>query len=123
MQRYTCSDLCYPGWPFFTPDGNKVVFSRGTTPDFVTISSRPRAHVAFDRLFIVDVGTKGVHELSNANGIGAVSSTDLSHEYMPTMMPVASGGEFWIFWTSRRTYGIYPQTGGASWNPISGADA
>jgi hypothetical protein len=26
-------------------------------------------------------------------------------EYVPTVMPVALGGYFWVFWTSRRTYG------------------
>jgi hypothetical protein len=100
----TCSDLCYPGWPFFTPDGKKVIFVRGTQPDFAGLAPGfGRYSPSPSKLFIVDVTTKVAHELAFANS--GASSMNLGYEYFSTVMPVASGGQFWAFFTSRRTYG------------------
>ena len=105
----TCSDVCYPGWPFFTPDGNKVIFVRGTEPDFFGYApGLGRMSPSVSKLYILDVATKKAHELVNANS--GPSSMDLGYDYASTVMPVAAGGKFWAFFTSRRTYGnvAYP---------------
>jgi hypothetical protein len=104
MFNDTCSDVCYPAWPFFTPDGKKVIFSRGTEPDFYsTAPGLGRSSPAISRLYIVDVASKVARPLANANA--GMTSMDLGYEYFPTVMPVAAGGQFWMFFTSRRTYG------------------
>jgi hypothetical protein len=100
----TCNDLCYPGWPFFTPDAKKVIFSRGTEPDFASMApGLGRNSPSTSKLFIIDVATKVAQPLANVNA--GMTSMNLGYEYFPTVMPVAAGGQFWMFFTSRRTYG------------------
>ena len=109
----TCTNLCYPGWPFFTPDGKKVIFARGTQPDFAgNAPGLGRDGPSPSKLYIVDVGTRVAIPLANANAGGP--SMDLGYEYFPTVMPVAAGGRFWMFFTSRRTYGNAAYAGLAS---------
>ena len=102
----------FPGWPWITPDNKEVVFVLGNTPDYV--SSYPsRLTLAQSDLWTVDIATQQARPLNRANGYGAGGGAtylprptrDEHLTYFPTMSPVASGGYFWVFFTSRRTYG------------------
>ncbi len=118
----TCAEPCYPGWPFFTPDNKRVVFARGCSPDFA--HAPPRLLPKKSLLYVVDLELAAatgydpgrlaeyVTALDAANGRrpdGSIylprADAEYRWEYVPTVMPVAAGGYFWLFWTSRRTYG------------------
>jgi len=73
----------------------------------VTLMSATLSH-----LMIVDVATgqSSAIPLSQANGYSAGTTSYLPNadndlEYYPTVSPVSAGGYFWMFFTSRRTYG------------------
>ena len=95
----------FPGWPFFTPDGLEVIFALGNGSDYATIQDPPAGlQVNRSNLMIVDIRNKNARPLDLANGKGlAVRDQDLN--YYPTVSPVAAGGYFWAFFTSRRSYG------------------
>ena len=106
----------FPGWPFFTPDSRKVVLAIGTRNDFVSqlpvISPPIMDSTGRSSLIIVDVASGQARPLDIANGFrngqsylpaGAGRDNDL--EFFPTVSPLAAGGFFWAFFTSRRTYG------------------
>ncbi|MBM4361169.1 MAG: hypothetical protein FJ104_00695 [Deltaproteobacteria bacterium] len=101
----------YPSWPFFTPDGNQVVFALGTNSEYVsqlpdpilaTAAMRPASR---GQLRVVDVNTGAAVELGRANGRGYLPPDDQDWEYFTTVSPVAAGGFFWAMFTSRRAYG------------------
>ena len=95
----------YPGWPFFTPDGVAVVFALSNGSDHATIQDPPTGLVVNrSNLRIVDLKWKTVRPLDFANGLG-LPARDRDLNYYPTISPVAAGGYFWVFFTSRRTYG------------------
>src|SRR5262249_19055339 len=97
----TCTGPCYPAWPFFTPDGKGVIFELTSEPDFV--SAMPgRDTPAKSELWYVDVATKKAVKLQS---IAPLNPADDLLDYYPTVMPVAVGGKFWLFWTSRRQVG------------------
>jgi hypothetical protein len=108
----------YPGWPFVTPDGKAVIYVLGTRSDFVSqlpalTVPPPLAAAGRSNLRITYLDALGQSTpLDSANGFrggqtylpaGAARDSDL--EFFPTMSPVAAGGYFWLFFTSRRTYG------------------
>jgi hypothetical protein len=88
-------------WPAFTPDGKYVLYQDGVGEDLATWDSNT------GRIFAIDVATKEIIYLSrlNADGYAPAGARDLNKNYEPTIAPVASGGYFWIMFTSRRTYG------------------
>lgn len=88
-------------WPAFTPDSRFVIFQDGTGDDLVTWSGNTGRIFAYDRM------TKQMVYLSELNGDGYMPQgfRDENKNYEPTISPVASGGYFWIMFTSRRTYG------------------
>ncbi|MET0595405.1 MAG: hypothetical protein ABW133_22090 [Polyangiaceae bacterium] len=95
----------YPGWPFFTPDGMEVVFSLGNGSDFATIQDPPTGLlVNRSNLWIVDLKFLTKRALDLANGL-PLAMRDQNLNYYSTVSPVAAGGYFWVFFTSRRTYG------------------
>jgi hypothetical protein len=95
----------YPGWPFFTPDGLEVVFSLGNGSDYATIQDPPTGlQVNRSNLYIVDLKFLTKRPLELANGLG-LPARDMDLNYYSTVSPVAAGGYFWVFFTSRRTYG------------------
>jgi hypothetical protein len=97
--------MLYPGWPFFTPDALELVFALGSGTDYATIEDPPTGLVVNrSNLYIVDVGTRQARSLDLANGRN-LPMRDQNLNYYPTVSPVASGGYFWVFFTSRRTYG------------------
>ena len=98
----SCTGPCYPAWPFFTPDNQGVIFSMTSDPDFAQAfpgrdqpSKSELWYVAMDSLQAVrmDNANKGLEEIDKVNN------------YYPTVMPVAVGGYFWMFWTAVRDYG------------------
>jgi hypothetical protein len=119
---YKDSGSNYPGWPFFTPDGNSVIFVLGNASDFATIPPMgftgigpiqgSGASVASSDLYIVNLSSPGkAIALDQANGFKNGASylpwgtRDQHLNFYPTVLPVSSGGYFWIFFTSRRQYG------------------
>lgn len=98
----SCTGPCYPGWPFFTPDGKGVIFSLVSEPDFAQAFPGRDAPSKSD-LWYVDVGTLEVVRLDNANR--GNRPIDELNNYYPTVLPIAIGGYFWMFWTGVRDYG------------------
>ncbi|HVU03035.1 MAG TPA: hypothetical protein VHE30_14845 [Polyangiaceae bacterium] len=112
VRRIFKHDTLYPGWPFITPDNQEVVFVLGDAPDYV--SAYPdRPATAHSDLWTVDIATGNARPLNRANGYmtqGAATylpagARDEHLEFFPTITPIAAGGYFWVFFTSRRTYG------------------
>jgi len=103
----------YPGWPFFTPDGLQVVFALGNGSDYATIQDPPTGlFVNRSNLAIVDLRQRPHRPLDLANG-KTLPVRDQDFNYYPTVSPVSAGGYFWVFFTSRRTYGnvmVQPET-------------
>jgi hypothetical protein len=99
----TCSGPCYPGWPFFTPDGRGVVFLLTNEPDF-TSAFPGRETITKAELWYADVASGQTVKLANANA-------NAQDNFYPTVMPVALGGYYWLFFTSKRPYGnkVYPE--------------
>jgi hypothetical protein len=98
----SCNGPCYPAWPFFTPDGKGVVFSLTSDPDFAQ-AFPGRDAPSKSELWYVDVETLERVRLDNANrGLEAI---DEENNYYPTVLPIAIGGYFWMFWTAVRDYG------------------
>jgi hypothetical protein len=100
----------YPGWPFFTPDNKGVIFVLGNAADYV--SSHPgRLFPEPSDLYYVDIASRQAVRMSRAGGFNGNTSylpyspRDERWEYFPTVSPVAAGGYFWVFFTSRRNYG------------------
>jgi hypothetical protein len=96
----------YPGWPFFTPDGQKVIFALGNGSNFATAQDPPLwLQLNHSDLHVVAVdGASPAIPLDLANGL-SLPARDQHVSYYPTVSPVAAGGYFWVFFTSRRTYG------------------
>ncbi|MFO0759080.1 MAG: hypothetical protein U0359_21490 [Byssovorax sp.] len=88
-------------WPAFTPDNKYVVYQHGVGEDLATWSGNT------GKIFAVNTQTKQVTFLANLNGDGYMpqGARDENKNYEPTIAPIASGGYFWIMFTSRRTYG------------------
>jgi len=87
-------------WPTISPDGQWVVYERGTGAD--TRSGNADMYMASATTPNEEV------RLSKLDGDGypfAAGSRDLSWNYEPSFAPVAAGGYFWVVFTSRRTYG------------------
>ena len=98
----SCNGPCYPAWPFFTPDGRAVIFSLTSEPDFAQ-AFPGRDAPAFSDLWYVDLETQEIVRLENANR--GLEDIDQRNNYYPTVMPVAVGGYFWVFWTAVRDWG------------------
>jgi hypothetical protein len=96
----------FPGWPFFTPDAKKVVFALGDGSDFATAQDPPLwRQLNHSDLYVVDsAGSTKPVLLELASG-GPLNTRDQHLNYYPTVSPVAAGGYFWVFFTSRRSYG------------------
>lgn len=114
LPQGTCTGPCYPAWPFFTPDGQGVIYAMVNEPDFM--SAFPgRDKVAKSELWYVDVSSLDSVRLDNANK-GLRPEDGLSN-YYPTVLPVQVGGYFWLFWTSTRDFGHRQLTGTGSLLP------
>lgn len=100
----SCTGPCYPAYPFFTPDGNGVVFSLTNEPDFMSaLPGRPAP--AQSELWYVDLRGEPPTPIPLTNINMTMDMGMAQMDYYPTVLPVAVGGYFWVFWTSRRAYG------------------
>jgi hypothetical protein len=115
----------WPAWPTFLPDGKAVVFHNtigggNCGPGTVNRNSIHNCQLttwygATAELWIAkDGATPDARRLDALNGIAGGASylpTSATHpddtrvNYMPTVNPVASGGYYWVVFTSRRLYG------------------
>ena len=119
----------YVGWPFFMPDvvdkpatgevtakpvprGKRLVFALGSTPDWVTQDQPVGLLPHPSDLWWVDIDSGKAAPLSRANGLNAMGAPDTAYgerdahkNYIPTVSPVAAGGYFWMFFSSKRNYG------------------
>jgi hypothetical protein len=112
----------YPGWPFFTPDSASVVFAMGPGSNYASIPpasfssvgpvQASASDVTSSDLYIVRLASPGTAQALNlANGFRNGASylpypgRDEHLNFYPTGSPVAAGGYFWVFFTSRRQYG------------------
>ena len=102
----------YVGWPFITPDDKEVIYVLGNTNDYV--SGFPgRIGISLSDLWITDIATGKSRQLARANGYPKDGATtylprpgrDEHYAFFPTISPIQAGGYFWLFFTSRRTYG------------------
>jgi hypothetical protein len=114
----------YPAWPFFTPDSKAVVFIDDSSSNFASTTDPPGNTVAQSDLLVVDVASSVAHRLDAANGFLPNGSSYMPYpgrdehlDFYPTVSPVAAGGYYWVFFTSRRNYGntlVDPNDGPAS---------
>jgi hypothetical protein len=112
----------YPGWPFFTPDSQNVIFAMGPGSNYASIPpasfssigpvQAAASDVASSDLYMVRLSKPGTAQaLDLANGFRNGTSylpygaRDEHLNFYPTGSPVAAGGYFWAFFTSRRQYG------------------
>lgn len=123
------SEARFPGWPFFLPDvageaqggaaqvGRRVVFALGEC-SFATagLSATPQ----HSDLWWLDIDSGVSSPLATANGDDASGMTYLPYmqrdahlNFFPTVSPVAAGGYFWLFFTSKRNYGNVQVTANA----------
>ncbi|HEV8247515.1 MAG TPA: hypothetical protein VGP93_17180, partial [Polyangiaceae bacterium] len=91
------------GWPTFTPDGESVIFHAGSSAEFE--AAEPNT----GELYRVDVASRQVSRLDAANGRSGgaayLAQEELNLNFVPTVLPVAVGGYYWVMFTSRRAYG------------------
>jgi hypothetical protein len=114
----------FPGWPSFLPavvtktaefsmtPSERVVFALGATSDYATQEQPTGISPHASDLWWVDVDSGQPAAMARANGIDATGKTylpygdrDAHKNYIPTVSPVAAGGYFWLFFTSKRNYG------------------
>jgi hypothetical protein len=114
----------YPAWPFFLPDvvektpefelrvGKRIIFQVGATPDFTTQEQPVGITPHPSDLWWLDVDSGKAAPLARANGTDAQGKVylpygerDAHKNYIPTVSPVAAGGYFWVFFSSKRNYG------------------
>jgi hypothetical protein len=108
-------DSLYPGWPFFTPDSNYVIFALGNDSHFASCELGligDTVAVYKSDLYILDLNNNNnVIPLKMAGGFKGDTSylpqgdRDAHFDFYPTVAPISSGGYFWLYFTSRRTYG------------------
>jgi len=99
----SCTGPCYPSWPFFTPDGEGVVYSLISEPDFM-LAFPGRDTASKSELWYVDVHEPETKvRLDTAINSGGEEFN--LNNYYPTVLPVAVGGYYWMFWTSTRPWG------------------
>jgi hypothetical protein len=97
----------FPTWPAFTPDSEWILYQLGTTTYTRTDcnGSNPSGNLA-----VVHVPSGTIAMLDAINGLSGGQPyvpfpDDTNKDYEPTTLPVASGGYFWVVFTSRREYG------------------
>ena len=123
------------GWPAWTPDSNGIIFHNAVRKATETSSNLATWHSAEAQLWYVNVppasGTypdggaapaanpilmNAINGLNSGGasylpgptswaGTNANHSDDTKYNYEPTANPIASGGYFWVVFTSRRMYG------------------
>ena len=120
----------YVGWPSFTPDGLSVIFQRTTAASTDNGSPLNTRSGAQAELWIASTtGAYPAMPLCALNGMNPTCTqrylpdngshaADPSANFEPTVTPIASGGYYWVLFTTRRMYGnvaagdpYYPRQG------------
>jgi len=123
------NNSAYVSWPFFLPNveigdsggdlgfaaHRRIVFAVGTSGDHVTQTVAPWFGLPSRHpsdLWWIDIESNPpmAAPLGRAGGFAGSNNflpdPDSAHmDYMPTVSPVAAGGYFWMFFSSRRSYG------------------
>jgi hypothetical protein len=123
-----------PGFPAFLPDNKAVLYVETTGPDFTAgplggdntqlqgntpggLDINSGLSLPTSDLYTVDLTTGEKHMLAKAMGFNSEADAsggttylpfgaiELHHNYIPTVMPVAQGGYFWVFFDSLRHFG------------------
>jgi len=104
----------YPAWPFFLADGSGIVFALGNSALNTSTNVIPPS-IPDSELYLVDLRAlntavplaraNGYRDAAQAQSYVPAGARDLKKNYLPTAIPVAAGGYFWMLFTSRRTYG------------------
>ncbi len=127
--------VLYPGWPSFTPDSREIIFTLGDNNNFATEVPPANFTLNHAQLYVVDVASGTSHRLDSAEGYGAGGATylpfptrDEKLDFYPAINPVATGGYFWVYFTSRRAYGnLYqgstPPSTTAAYDPNGGVES
>jgi hypothetical protein len=95
-------------WPTMTPDGNWVLYSRSAGADTRTVVDSSSPSGPADLYFASAVTHNQEVRLAKLDGDGypfAAGARDMSWNFEPSFAPVATGGYFWVVFTSRRSYG------------------
>jgi hypothetical protein len=116
-------------WPSFTPDAKSLLFHAGDAYD----TNIHNGGAAYAQIRLLDLDGNHVNTLAALNGIDSKGNAYLpfadpgqerdandqpllqgtTHmNYEPNVLPVAIGGYYWVFFTSRRTYGNVIAPGG-----------
>lgn len=99
------------GWPSFTPDHNFVIYDhhQGTSSEGTDYGTWGAQRSAME---MVDTTAKTVYKLNALNGLDASNNAylpfgadDENRNFEPNVLPLGSGGYFWVVFTSRRQYG------------------
>jgi hypothetical protein len=114
------TDPMRPSWPFVLPDNGGVIYAKTDSADFSGGGAGLLGALIpgpFSELQIADIESGKVTVLAKAMGYltpeDAASgksylpfgAEELSHNYFPTVSPVAAGGYFWVFFDAVRHYG------------------
>ena len=115
-----------PSFPALLPDNQAVVYARTAGGDFTPgriadtlVSADPDQNLPASDLYIVDVQSQTDTLLARAMGFRTASDAtlgatatylpygaqDLHSNNQPTVLPVALGGYFWVFFDSWRNFG------------------
>lgn len=97
VKKGALPDIAFPS---VSPDGKWVVYQRG--------SSHRTDGGNTANLYLANVQTGQETRLAAINGDGfpfVAGARDLNWNFEPTFAPVASGGYFWVVFTTRRTLG------------------
>ena len=95
-------------WPTVTPDGKWVLYSRAGGADTRTVPDPSVPSGPSDLYFASTITPNQEVRLAKVDGDGypfAAGARDQSWNFEPSFAPVATGGYFWVVFTSRRTYG------------------
>ncbi|MDD9947155.1 MAG: hypothetical protein OXU20_39310 [Myxococcales bacterium] len=114
--RVIAQDARFIGWPFFLPDDSGVVFAVTDAPGYTTVAGPDLTGLVPNagHLMMVDLESGDLIPLARAMGYRDRGMTDaylpygerdLNKDYIPTVSPVAAGGYYWMFFTSKRAFG------------------
>jgi hypothetical protein len=115
-QLYQADENHPVGWPSFFPDGKSLVFQqtlvKPAPADGSVLYTWRGAHAELWTSSVPAAGGKAQSVgLANLNGksylpkINGAHPVDGELNYEPTVNPIASGGYYWVVFTSRRAYG------------------
>jgi hypothetical protein len=119
MRQLYSNPMRWPGWPAFLPDGSGLVFHNTLVAGNSPTSWLATWYGAQAEIWWTDVPASAATaaspvRLDALNGFingGSYLPLNTSHpndavlNYEPTVNPIASGGYYWVVFTSRRMYG------------------